>query len=77
MGCSAGDFNCNTVTQKVAAVHFVTGIVGVPVVIEFHKAKSILKKEGCCFVLSFSNFDVYFTLVWIRGKVDKQGNYQN
>merc|ERR1719418_420781 len=42
MGCPAGNFNCNAVSQKITAIHFITGIVSIPVVVKFHKAEPIL-----------------------------------
>jgi len=40
--CSTGNFNRNSFTQQVSAIHFVASIIGIPVIVEFHETKSIL-----------------------------------
>jgi len=42
MRSTSGDFNCDTISQEVTTVHFVTSVIGISVIVELHETESIL-----------------------------------
>jgi len=68
MRCTPGDFHCDTISQEVTAVHFVTGVIGISVIVELHETESILLQGYFTNSSKFpeKSFDILFSGAMVK-----------